>query len=401
MKKLSINWTVKQFVKMVGKGTISFDYPIQREGEQWDLMQKSLLIHSLSADFPVPALYSIVEPKVLEEGKKPTNIYYILDGKQRLTNIGGFINGEYFLHEDTPSVKIDDEVYQIAGKTFAELEEEVKDAILSFSLQIYKLDEITDEEIEDLFFRLNNGTPLSKQQKAKAKMGTEWATKIQDLVNHDLMKNKASFTALQMRKADHETAVLQTMMLIDTDYKWKSISSNEVFEYSQTFKGDNSKDSVVAEVVKAMDYLNLAFEDKESVLLKKVHFPMTMLTALKAIEMEVHPMHFAKWRDEFKKSIKSKHKKDEEYIETDYKEFGGAGSVKKEKTLGRITEMQKHLTYYFENVHGADNVEEAKEEVAGTTEVVEAVEAKEEATEVKETGSKLQALLKETEKQKA
>lgn len=348
MKKASINWSVKQFVSMVDKGTISFEYPIQREGSQWDLLQKSLLIHSLAGDYPVPALYSITEPLPAEEGKKQKDLYYILDGKQRLTNIKSYVNGEYFLHVDTPNVMIDDEEYVLSEKAFSELDELVQDAIKSFSLQIYKMTEISDEEIEDLFFRLNNGTPLSKQQKAKAKMGTEWATKIQGLVKHELIQDKASFTQLQIRKADHETAILQTMMIMDTDYDWANISSNEVASYAHTFKGNTAKDEIVKKVMDAMDYVNTAFEDKETVLLKKVNFPMTILTAIKAMEEDIHPIRFSDWREEFKKALKPK-KTDTDIISTDYARYRGAGSVKKDRTEGRIREMQKHLDEYFKS----------------------------------------------------
>jgi Protein of unknown function DUF262 len=355
MKKSSINWNVKQFIRMVDKGTISFDYPIQREGLQWDNLQKSLLIHSLAGDYPVPALYSVTEPIKIDGKEK--KLYYILDGKQRLTNIKAFIKGEYFLHEDTPNVIIDDEEYELRERTFEELNERVREEIESFSLQIYKMDEITDEEIEDLFFRLNNGTPLSKQQKAKAKMGTEWAKKIRGLVSHEMMQEKAKFTPLQIKKADNETAILQTMMLIDDNHELKSISSNDVFKYSQTFRGNDDKDALVGEVKKAMDYINLAFDDKEPVLLKKVHLPMTMLTALYALENEIHPLEFSKWRDEFKKSLKEK----EGSLPTDYKEYSGAGSVKGDRTLGRVTEMKKHMDLYFEN-NSQSKVEELDKE---------------------------------------
>ncbi len=358
MKKLSINWNVKQFKKMVEKGTISFDYPIQREGSQWDEMQKSLLIHSLAIDFPVPALYSITEPIEVEEGKKPVNLYYILDGKQRLTSIQDFLNGHYMLHEDTPTAEVDGAEYEIAGKLFSELDEEVQDAILSFSLQIYKMDEITDEQIEDLFYRLNNGTPLSKQQKAKAKMGTEWAGKIQDLMTHEMMKEKASFSTLQIRKADHETAVLQTMMMLDSNFVWQNISSNEVFRYAQTFKADANKDALVQKLKETMDYLNIAFESKESVLLKKVHFPMTLQTAMQAMKMDIHPIRFSDWAEEFKKALKGK--RGDDIIKTDYKSYSGAGSVKKEKANGRVDSMFEHLEAYFKQFPSTSTVDNAR-----------------------------------------
>lgn len=347
MKKSSMSWSVKQVSKMIEKGTINFDYPIQRTGNQWDLLQKSLLIHSLAEDFPVPSLYTITEEKEIEGKKK--NIYYILDGKQRLTNIKNFLQNDYILHEDTPDAEIDGEKYKLASKSYDDLDEEVRDKIDSFMIQIYKLEETTDEQIEELFFRLNNGTPLSKQQKAKAKMGMDWAIKIKDLTNHELMRDKASFTELQKRKADDETVILQTMMLLDEEYDLKSISSNDVFKYAQTLRDNKEKFEIIDQVKKAMDYLNTAFEEKESVLLKKIHFPMTLLTALKAIELEIHPMKFSDWKDEFKRAIKGKSE-----LKTKYRNYSGAGSVKKEKVYGRVEEMQKHMETYFNEVDNSD-----------------------------------------------
>ncbi|MBU8732556.1 DUF262 domain-containing protein [Cytobacillus oceanisediminis] len=333
MKKSSVSWSVKQWNKMFNNGKISFDYPIQRQGNQWDLFQKSLLIHSLAGDYPVPPFYSIKEGEV----------YFILDGKQRLTNIIEFVNNVYPLHVDTPPVTIEGKEYQIAESTFEELHEEVQDSIYDFMLNNYKLDEATDEEIEDLFFRLNNGTPLTKQQKAKAKMGTEWAHKFKEVLEHPFMVNKAAFSKAQIRKADNETAILQTMMLIDQAHDLKSISSNHVFEYTQKFKEDaENKELLLNDIVKVLDYLDQAYGEKESVLAKKVNFPMLLITAKQAMDKDITVLEFKHWTDEFKNSLKGKGE-----IETSYKEFGGAGSVKREKTLGRIREMERHFDEYF------------------------------------------------------
>ncbi|MEB6550160.1 DUF262 domain-containing protein [Heyndrickxia sporothermodurans] len=333
MKKLSVSWSAKQLTKMFNKGTISFDYPIQRAGDQWDHWQKSDLIQSLADDYPVPPLYSI----------KEGDIYYILDGKQRLTTIFDFINNKFQLHEETEPATIDGKEYSLAECYFEELHEEVQDNITDYMLLNYKLENTTDEEIEKLFFKLNNGTPLSKQQKAKSKMGTEWAKRIKKVVEHEFMTEKAAFSAGQIRKADNETAILQTMMLLDKSHELKSISSNHVFDYTQTFREDEqNKIALLENVIEIMDYLNDAYGEKETVLAKKVNFPMLLITAKLAIEKDITVSEFQHWTDEFKKSLKGKSD-----IETNYKEFGGAGSVKRDKTLGRIREMEKHFEEYF------------------------------------------------------
>lgn len=353
MKKASVSWSVKQFAKMYTNGKISFDYPIQREGNQWDVYQKTDLIHSCADDYPIPPIYSI----------KEDDVFYILDGKQRLTTLISYVKNEWACHCDIDSVNIEGKEYSIAESLFEELHEEVQDSILDTMLLNYKLDEYTDEEIERLFLKLNNGTPLTKLQKSKSVMGTEWAIKIKELVEHPFIQKNANFTANQIKSADHETAIIQTMMLEDKNHELISISSNDVFKYTHTFKDDKeNKFSIVDNLLPVFTYLNNAytkFEEntenleneanaialKEKVLAKKVNFPMFVLTAKKALELNIPTKEFVAWADEFKLALKEK----SENSTTDYKEFGGQGSVKKHKTLGRLNSMQKHFEEYFTN----------------------------------------------------
>ena len=58
MIRTTLNWTVKNLKSMYDeKETLSFNHPIQRQSAQWDNEQQSLLIHSMLANFPVPAVY--------------------------------------------------------------------------------------------------------------------------------------------------------------------------------------------------------------------------------------------------------------------------------------------------------------------------------------------------------
>lgn len=52
------NWTVSNIKKMYeSKQVLSFSHPIQRQSELWNNMQKSLLIHSMLANYPIPNIY--------------------------------------------------------------------------------------------------------------------------------------------------------------------------------------------------------------------------------------------------------------------------------------------------------------------------------------------------------
>ena len=65
MIKTTLNWTVKNLKSMYdGKNTLQMDHVIQRQSGQWegDRLKKSLLIHSILANYPVPPIYCLKEP---------------------------------------------------------------------------------------------------------------------------------------------------------------------------------------------------------------------------------------------------------------------------------------------------------------------------------------------------
>lgn len=93
MIKTTLNWTVKNLKSMYdGKNTLQMDHAIQRQSGQWDgdRLKKSLLIHSILANYPVPPIYCLKEA-VNEKDYS----YSILDGKQRLTTTFDYIDGRY------------------------------------------------------------------------------------------------------------------------------------------------------------------------------------------------------------------------------------------------------------------------------------------------------------------
>ncbi|MCM3227553.1 DUF262 domain-containing protein [Terribacillus saccharophilus] len=356
-------FAVKTFRNQINKDLIRFNYPIQRQGNQWNALQKSYLIHSIaSPTFPIPPIYFLgikEEIPVVKKGEtvmELSTVRQVLDGKQRLTTIFDFVTDEFALHNDTPEVTIDAEEFELAGKKFSELDEAVQDSILSKSILSYTIDGETadDEEIEDLFFRMNNGSSLTKQQKAKAQMGTEWAKTIQKLGEHSFITNLAAFSKTQLVKDSHLTALMQTMMMMDEHTTYKDVTSSSIASYGLEFKDDSEyKEELVEKIDKAMDYLSEVFDKKEKVLLKKVNFPMTLITAVDALEKQVNTEEFYEWTVMFKKNLDKKFdfgtvSDDEVFVTTDYLEYTGNGSTDKHKADGRLNAMRQNFSEYIE-----------------------------------------------------
>ena len=183
MQKSSLPQGVRTLMNWREKGMLTFDNPIQRAGSQWNLLQKSLLIHSMLASYPIPTVYFL---KYKDD--KNMTIYDCLDAKQRLTSVFEFIDGEYALDEDTPEISIEDTPYDLGGLKFEELSEECQDIIKGYRFNITCIEDATEEEVEDIFARLNNSSPLSTIQKCRSIMGSDLAKWCKEMNNHGFFK---------------------------------------------------------------------------------------------------------------------------------------------------------------------------------------------------------------------
>mgnify|MGYP000796076836 FL=1 len=138
MQKSSLPEGIRTLQKWYATKTLRFDLPIQRAEGQWNVLQKSLLVHSILADFPIPPLYLI---KYKEEDNSV--MYQALDGKQRCTSLFEFIAGHYKLHSSTPEVIIDGKTIELADKEYKDLSDDVKDLILGYRFNIDLLEDVT------------------------------------------------------------------------------------------------------------------------------------------------------------------------------------------------------------------------------------------------------------------
>lgn len=358
MIKTTLNWTVKNLKSMYdGKHTLQMDHVIQRQSGQWDgdRLKKSLLIHSILANYPVPPVYCLKEAISDKDYS-----YSILDGKQRLTTIFDFIDGRYPLDTETPSVTIDDAVYELGGKYFTDLDIECQQELLRFKFTIYGFEDADDDLIEEIFFRLNNSTPLSKPQKAMPLCGVENAKFIKSILSDRFFSEICQFSALQRRKSDDMCTLLQAMMLLDNryeGYEFTSISADEIMRYAASIKNNYSEEQK-NRLYDIIDYLEKVFPEKDK-MLKKINIPIVMLAADTAMGegydslknlYRVGPMYFRQWFSYFFAEC---------YEE--YKQYCSSGSIKKEKTLKRIEIMEASLVSYFE-LEGTDKTEETEQD---------------------------------------
>ena len=130
--------------------------PIYQRSEVWKPDQKRLLIDSILRKIDVPKLYLRKLP--------PSSRfkYEIIDGQQRMRTFWDFLNDGLTLDEESDDISLDGQLYEIAGRKYSEVDSTLKiERIHKYTLNVVIIYDATEDEIADLFFRLNNGTPLN------------------------------------------------------------------------------------------------------------------------------------------------------------------------------------------------------------------------------------------------
>lgn len=257
------SWSVNSFKKRFEKGEINFDNPIQR-GIVWNKVMSSLYIHSLLYDV-------LVYQKPFLVSKKENGVD-ILDGKQRGTSLIKFINNEFALTglQKEPSIILRGEPYNINGKYFKQLDEDLQMKILDFQIDMAIL-ENAPVEIEALFFdRSNGGKAMAKIDLARSKNRSIEVVK--EIAQHEIFK--AMFSYKQLIKLPQDEIVVKTWQAlneIDPDYSSKHF--NDLMEELEIT--DENKQQIMSVYDKVFEaYKNVLIKDKEisNMIMKKTHF---------------------------------------------------------------------------------------------------------------------------------
>ena len=162
-KRHETSFTIATLWEFKSLGKINLNPKYQRSSNVWNIEKQSFLIDSVVKNFPIPPvfLHEFIDQKT---GKTK---YDVIDGKQRLTSIFKFIEGNLALPSDSSEdgYCTDD----INATTFRDWStkhlDDVKREFWQYQINIVFIDSEEEETINDVFDRLNrNGEPLSAQE---------------------------------------------------------------------------------------------------------------------------------------------------------------------------------------------------------------------------------------------
>lgn len=131
--------------------------PAYQRGPVWSKSKKALLMDSILRGYDIPKLY-------LRAVNNPPYKYEVVDGQQRLRAIWEFCEDKFPLSTGCDPVHGHD----VASKCFGELPNDLVDEFQSHELSFVILEDTTEEEVEEMFTRLNNGETLTAAEKRNA-----------------------------------------------------------------------------------------------------------------------------------------------------------------------------------------------------------------------------------------
>lgn len=159
----SRDWTIETIFNQIRQGNIDLDPKFQRRNA-WNEEKRSRLIESLVLGLPVPEI-------VLAEHPTKRKSFIVIDGKQRLLTIAGFLDPENIAYWKTGKLSTLTQYKDLNGKTYKDIStdphySDVKREFDNADIRCTVISNYKDTDIlYDIFYRLNTGSvPLSTQE---------------------------------------------------------------------------------------------------------------------------------------------------------------------------------------------------------------------------------------------
>jgi hypothetical protein len=179
--------TAVDVVRRIEQGRFVLDPDFQR-GFVWDHKKQSRLIESILMRIPLPVFYVAEDPK----GR-----LIVVDGRQRITTLKRFIDGDLTLDlEDREDLH---------GNTFDKLEDRLKNRIEDCQLRFYIIDHKVPERARlDIFERVNGGEVLTRQQMRNAIYNGPATAFLKDEAATELFRNATGGSLDTSKMQDRE-----------------------------------------------------------------------------------------------------------------------------------------------------------------------------------------------------
>ena len=204
----------------------------------WSTGQKQLLIDTILRGYDIPKLYWRKVSKTPEK-------YEVVDGQQRLRTIFEFHAGDFNL-----------DGMVVTKMHYSDLPEDLRLRFDNYALDVIVLTDTSEDEVREMFLRLQNGTSLKAQEKRNAMPG-KMRTFIKDLAQHPFF-SRCNFANSRFTH-DLVAAQMTAIELNGGPCHVRNSNLNAMYEAQLDFDAASSK---ARKVRRVLEFLAQAFTEK-------------------------------------------------------------------------------------------------------------------------------------------
>lgn len=229
--------------------------PDFQRNEVWSRAAQIMLIDTILKGIPIPKVYI---KSVMKDG----NTYrVVIDGQQRLTAILKFVQNKLVLRKPYGG--------EYANKKFEELPDDVQNEILRYKIDINEIFNPTDEEIRDLYSRVNKYTvQLNKQELRRADFPGDFIDLAEELSELEFFEKSKIFSVKQRRRMLDVEYIEELLSIMLEGIQDKKEYLDAVCEKYMTM---DNRDDIYSEFVTIIGDISAIF-DVDSLPISKTRF---------------------------------------------------------------------------------------------------------------------------------
>lgn len=242
MKATASNQSISWFYQRYRENSLELSPDFQRN-PVWLQNQKEYLLETVLLELPMPEIYMV--NRILPSGD---STYIVVDGQQRLRTILEFVTGELYIKNPLERFPF--------LRTFTDLNDQEKQKFWRYPIVVRDLEDSTDDEIRNLFQRLNKySAVLNDQELRNAKFKGQFLKTVQQLSSNDFWTSAGIFSANDFRRMiDLEFISILLTTMIGGIYNRRDRLDEFYLMYEDEFE---EVDSYVNKVTRILDLIDL------------------------------------------------------------------------------------------------------------------------------------------------
>lgn len=400
----STSYSIESLSKQLRQHRLRDNHPLQRTSGQWNLLTKSELISDILQG------NSLLQIVISEEIKAGIIMHWLIDGKQRSTNLKDYLedgfavsknvqrymieyqtdktdeDGNVILNEDGFPIP-ESKTFDIRGKKFSQLPEELQDKFKDYQVPVMLNLNCTKKDIAYDIARFNRCRPMNVSQSGWLGLEESYAEYVDKILKMDFFKvdcDKSSYSNTNIKNGSLRRVIIEAIMTS----KYLSHFDKD-FGKMCIYLTENANESVFIDFYLTLEKLSNVLRGDTSDIFNNKNSFLWFALFDKFIEYGVEDDKFNDFIQEFKETLHSK--------EIDGVTYDCLNGQKGTKDRSSVTKRFNHLlTLMREYLHIEDSVEESESDVIKDdlfdTEVVEESDDKKpiiaEVTEYSAIGNK-------------